>query len=369
MGVAERQKQVRAYRGQIVSPGRPTVAWRQDRVRFWVAIAAGKRTREAADAAGVSEPVAHRWFRDAGGVNPQLPPTVSNRYLSPLEREDIALWRAQGAGVREIARRLGRAPSTISRELRRNASTRTYRLEYKASTAQWHAERRARRPKTAKLATHDGLRTHVQDKLSGSIFAADGTRIGPVGPVWDGKNKPHRGDREWVTSWSPRQIAKRLPLDFPDDPAMRISHEAIYQGLYIPSRGGLERHRSWHLRRGRTKRMPRARTREQAWAHVTEDTLLSKRPQEAADRKTAGHWEGDLIIGLKRSAIATLVDRTTRFAILVHLPRQAGYGTIPPRKNGPALAGHGAISTKNALTATFSILPRSDASFVDLGSR
>ena len=102
MGVAQRQKQVRAYRGQIVSPGRPTVAWRQDRVRFWVAIAAGKKTREAAEPAGVSEPVAHRWFRDAGGANPQLPPAVSNRYLSPLEREDIALWRAQGAGVREF---------------------------------------------------------------------------------------------------------------------------------------------------------------------------------------------------------------------------------------------------------------------------
>ncbi|SJN10378.1 Mobile element protein [Leucobacter sp. 7(1)] len=111
------------------------------------------------------------------------------------------------------------------------------------------------------------------------------------------------------------------------------------------------------LRRGRTKRMPRARTRQQAWAHVTEDTVLSKRPEEATDRKTAGHWEGDLIIGLKRSAIATLVDRTTRFAMLVHLPRQAGYGIIPPRKNGPALAGYGAITTKNALTATFSTLP------------
>ena len=291
MSVWDKQKQVRAYRGQIVSPGRPSVAWRQDRVQFWVAIAAGKKTREAGAAAGVSEPVAHRWFRDAGGVNPQLPPTVSGRYLSPSERENIALWRAQGAGVREIAGRLGRAPSTISRELRRNASTRTYRLEYKASTAQWHAERRARRPKTAKLVTHDALRTYVQDKLSGSLFTADGTRIGPAGPAWDGKNKPHRGDREWVTAWSPRQIAKRLPIDFPSDPSMRISHEAIYQALYVEARGGLERHRSWHLRRGRTKRMPRARTGQQAWAHVTEDTVLSKRPKEATDRKTAGHWE------------------------------------------------------------------------------
>jgi hypothetical protein len=126
------------------------VAWRQDRVRFWAAIAAGAMTEDAATEAGVSSPVGFRWFRHAGGVNPQLPETVSGRYLSSDERENIALWRAQGAGVREIALRLRRAPSTISRELRRNASTRSYQVDYKASTAQWHAERRARRPKTAK---------------------------------------------------------------------------------------------------------------------------------------------------------------------------------------------------------------------------
>lgn len=359
MSVWDRQKRVRAYRGQIVSPGRPTIAWREDRVRFWAAIAEGKKTREAGETAGVSEPVSHRWFRDAGGVNPQLSPVVSGRYLSSAEREDIALWRAQGAGVREIAARLRRAPSTISRELRRNASTRTYRLEYKASTAQWHAERRARRPKTTKLLTHEALRTYVQDKLSGSITTANAQPVGPAGPTWDGKNKPHRGDREWVTAWSPQQIAKRLPIDFPGDPLMRISHETIYQALYIESRGGLERSQSWHLRRGRTKRMPRARTRQQAWAHVTDETVLSKRPDEATDRQIAGHWEGDLIIGLKRSAIATLIDRTTRYAMLVHLPRQVGYGVIPPRKNGPALAGYGAITMKSALTQTFSTLPTS----------
>ncbi|MEU7769632.1 helix-turn-helix domain-containing protein, partial [Nocardia sp. NPDC049190] len=151
MGVRERQRAVQLYRGQIPSPGRPTVAWREDRVRFWAAIARGVMTEDAAAEAGVSSPVGFRWFRHAGGVNPRLPQSVSGRYLSSAEREDIALWRAQGAGVREIARRLGRSPSTISRELRRNASTRTYRLEYKASTAQWHAERRARRPETAKL--------------------------------------------------------------------------------------------------------------------------------------------------------------------------------------------------------------------------
>jgi hypothetical protein len=149
MAYGPRQKKVREYRGQIPSPGRPTVAWREDRVRFWAAIARGVMTEDAAAGAGVSAPVAFRWFRHAGGVNPALPPTVSGRYLSFGEREDIAIWHAQKVSVREVARRLGRDPSTISRELRRNASTRTYRLDYKASIAQWHAERRARRPKVA----------------------------------------------------------------------------------------------------------------------------------------------------------------------------------------------------------------------------
>ena len=141
----ERQRAVQRYRGQVHSPGRPTVAWRADRVRFWAAIARGVKTEVAAAEAGVSAPVAFRWFRHAGGVNPRLAAAVSGRFLSFAEREEIALFRVQGVGVREIARRLGRCPSTISRELRRNASTRTWRLEYKASIAQWHAERRARR--------------------------------------------------------------------------------------------------------------------------------------------------------------------------------------------------------------------------------
>lgn len=153
----ERQREVQLYRGQVPSPGRPTVAWREDRVRFWAAIARGVMTEDAAVEAGVSSPVAFRWFRHAGGVNPCLAPTVSGRYLSFSEREDIAMFRAQGLGVREIARRLGRSPSTVSRELRRNASTRTWRLEYKASIAQWHAERRARRPKAASSSRTPGF--------------------------------------------------------------------------------------------------------------------------------------------------------------------------------------------------------------------
>jgi transposase len=158
MTMRERQRQVQLYRGQIPSPGRPTVAWREDRVRFWAVIGRGASSEDAAREIGVSPAVGSRWFRPAGGVTPNLPPAVSGRYLSFAEREDIAIWHAQQAGVREIARRLGRSPSTISRELRRNASTRTWRLDYRASTAQWHAERRARRPKVSKLAADEVAR-------------------------------------------------------------------------------------------------------------------------------------------------------------------------------------------------------------------
>jgi transposase-like protein len=205
----ERQREVQLYRGQIPSPGRPTVAWRQDRVNFWAAISRGAKTEEAAVEAGVSSPVAFRWFRHSGGVNPCLPATVSGRFLSFSEREDIALFRAQGAGVREIARQLGRSPSTISRELRRNASTRTFRLEYKATIAQWHAERRACRPKVAKLAMNDRLRAYVQERLSGEVRGPDRHVLGPEGPEWKGRNKPHRGDRRWVQGWSPDEVVVR----------------------------------------------------------------------------------------------------------------------------------------------------------------
>jgi IS30 family transposase len=259
--------------------------------------------------------------------------------------------------VREIARRLERAPSTISRELRRNASTRTFRLEYKASIAQWHAERRARRPKVAKLAEHDQLRAYVQDRLCGVIRAPDGRVVGPAGPKWKGRNKPHRGDRRWVQGWSPEQIAKRLPVDFPDDGSMRISHEAIYQALYVQGRGALQRELVACLRTGRALRVPRARARQKAWAHVTPEVMISERPAEAEDRAVPGHWEGDLLIGLERSAIGTLVERTTRLTMLIHLPREEGFGVLPRRKNGPALAGYGAVTMKNALASAMSSLP------------
>jgi Helix-turn-helix domain len=174
MTMRERQRQVQLYRGQVPSAGRPTTAWRQDRVRYWAAITRGAGSEDAACGIGVSQAVGTRWFRQAGGVAANLRPAVSGRFLSFAEREDIAVWHAEKAGVREIARRLGRAPSTISRELRRNASTRTWRLDYRASTAQWHAERRARRPKVSKLAADGRLREYVQDRLGGAVTRPDG---------------------------------------------------------------------------------------------------------------------------------------------------------------------------------------------------
>ena len=353
----ERQREVQLYRGQVPSPGRPTVAWREDRVRFWAAVARGLKTEDAAGEAGVSSPVAFRWFRHAGGVNPCLSAMVSGRYLSFGEREEIALLRAQGRGVREIARQLKRSPSTISRELRRNASTRTWRLEYKASIAQWHAERRARRPKLAKLVANERLRAYVQDRLSGAVRGPGGRSVGPPGRRWNGKNTPHRGDRRWVQGWSPEQVARRLRIDFPDDQSMRISHEAIYQALYVQGRGALKRELVACLRTGRALRVPRARARQKAWAHVTAEVMISERPAEADDRAVPGHWEGDLLIGLERSAIGTLVERTTRFTLLIHLPREDGYGTVPRTKNGPALAGYGALTMKNVLASTMTSLP------------
>jgi IS30 family transposase len=164
-----------------------------------------------------------------------------------------------------------------------------------------------------------------------------------------------------VQGWSPEQISKRLKAEFPDDASMRISHEAIYQALYVQGRGALQRELVACLRTGRALRVPRARSKQKTWAHVTPDVLLSERPAEAADRAVPGHWEGDLIIGLERSAIGTVVERTTRFTMLIHLPREEGWGVIPRTKNGPPLAGYGAITMKDALAASMTTLPSSSA--------
>jgi IS30 family transposase len=339
------------------SPGTPPIR-REFEQAFWRRVAEGLTSEDAAVAVGVSGPVGSRWFRDRGGMPSISLDAPTGRYLSFVEREEIALLKAQGHGVREIARRIGRAPSTISRELRRNAATRGGKLKYRAGVAQWKAELAARRPRTAKLVENRRLHQYVQERLAGEVRSPDGTVVGgPTTAPWKGRNKPRRQDRRWVLAWSPEQISNRLKLDFPDDESMRISHEAIYQALYIEGRGALKRELVACLRTGRALRVPRARARSKPGAHVTSDVMISERPAEVEDRAVPGHWEGDLIIGLQRSAIGTVVERQTRFTMLVHLPRENGYGVIVPVKNGPALGGYGAVSMNKALASTMTTMP------------
>jgi IS30 family transposase len=158
-------------------------------------------------------------------------------------------------------------------------------------------------------------------------------------------------------AWSPEQIAQRLRHDFPGDETMQISHEAIYQALYVQGRGGLRRELVACLRTGRALRVPQARSRGRGKQFVTPEILISQRPAEADDRAVPGHWEGDLILGLGSSAIGTLVERTTRFTMLLHLPRMRGHGEVPSVKNGPALAGHGAQAVRDAIATSITTLP------------
>ena len=357
MAARRRRAADRAGRCPMRSPGRPPVGRREHRQRFWAAIARGLSSEDAGVAAGVSAPVGVRWFRESGGMDPLAAAPLSGRYLSFAEREEVAVLRARACGVREIARQLDRSPSTISRELRRNAATRGGRMEYRATTAQWHADRRARRPKVAKLAANDTLRNDVQDRLAGVIATPDGTAVPGPDVRWIGRRHGRRKDRRWAAAWSPEQIANRLRIDFPDDEAMRTSHEAIYQALYVQGRGGLRRELTACLRTGRALRVPRARTRGRGKHFVTPQVMISQRPADAEDRAVPGHWEGDLILGLDSSAIGTLVERTTRFTLLLQLPRMQGHGQ-PRVHNGPALAGHGAEAVRDAIAATITTLPQ-----------
>jgi IS30 family transposase len=344
------------------SPGRPQVAGRDEQSRFWRGIGAGLSSEEAALEAGVSQPVGYRLFRKAGGMPPAMfrssAKPLSGRYLSFAEREEIALLKVQGHSMQEIGRRLARSASTISRELRRNAATRSGGLEYRATTAQWHADRSACRPKLTKLALNKTLRTYVEERLAGVVVAPSGASVpGPVVP-WNGRRHGPRRDRRWAKAWSPEQIARRLAIDFPDDNTMRISHEAIYQALFVQGRGTLRRELTACLRTGRVLRVPRARVKRRGKGFVSPEIMISQRPAEATDRAVPGHWEGDLILGLGSSAIGTLVERTTRFTMLLHLPRLMGHGEAPRIKNGPALAGHGAEAVRDAITRTIITLPQ-----------
>ena len=272
--------------------GRPA-APRALQAQFWEGMRSGLGIQEAGQAAGVSPVLAFKWFKQAGGVKSNGPRPAVGRYLSVAEREEIAVGLASGESVRAIAARLGRAPSTVSREVRRNSRGRRY---YRALAAQGQAQWRAARPKTAKLAGNALLRGWVQDRLE--------------------------------QRWSPEQISVMLKREFPDDAEMRVSHEAIYQAIYVQGRGALRRELAVCLRTGRALRKPRRKDGERR-GKIPGMVMISERPAEAADRAVPGHWEGDLIIGKNgKSAIGTLVERSTRFVLLLHLPGGHGAGQV-----------------------------------------
>ena len=278
------------------------------RRRFWLLIAEGLPTEEASDRVGVSRFCGLTWFRKGGGMSPVSLAEPSARYLSLEEREEIALGRARKESVRHIARRLERSPSTISRELRRNRPGAGG--VYRATLAQSKAEQRARRPKTSKLADNPRLHAQVQLMLE-----------------------------QWM---SPEQISGRLPLLFPDDEDMRISTEVIYLSLYVQGRGALRRELTKCLRTGRALRRPRRRVdRRTQRQRIPDMVMISERPAEVEDRAVPGDWEGDLITGAEnKSAIGTLVERKTRFTLLLHLPN-----------------GHGADAVQAAIVDAMADLP------------
>jgi transposase, IS30 family len=263
---------------------------REVRREFWGLVRGGLTPAQAAVELGVSRAAGNKWFRDAGGVLPRVdacPEDPSRRTITLAERESIGLLRAAGMGVRAIARELGRQPGVISKELARNTNRAG---AYRPLAAQSRAEQRARRAKPAKLARPGPLRDFVVAGLK--------------------------------EAWSPVQISNVLRMEFPDDPAMRVCPETIYQALYVQSRGALRRDLAAKLRSGRATRKPRRpTTHEERRGRLAGTISISERPAEVADRAVPGHWEGDLIMGRENgSAIGTLVERSTRFVLLVHLP-------------------------------------------------
>ncbi|MGH3869036.1 MAG: IS30 family transposase [Pseudonocardiaceae bacterium] len=274
----------------------------RDRVRvFWRARLEGVSFEEAVVRAGVSVTAGRRWVVEAGGMVPGDLDGGCGRYLSLEEREEIALGRAGDLSIRVIAARLGRAPSTVSRELRRNRTVRqTGRgkgscsgIRYRAGLAQAKAEERARRPKPRKLATCAPVLAVVKAGLA--------------------------------KRWSPEQISRVLRRDFADRPEMWVSHETIYQELYVQGRGELRRELTRCLRTGRALRRSRRIPDQRGRRGIPGKVMISERPAEAEDRAVPGHGEGDLITGKDNaSAIGTLVERSTRFVMLLHLPGRHG---------------------------------------------
>jgi transposase, IS30 family len=277
---------------------------RELRRQFWLLIRSGRLRSQAAWDLGLERGTGERWFRQAGGVIPvHVLQPLSRRYLSHDEREEIFAGVERGESIRGIARRLGRAPSTVLRELRRNMdgmyrtrwrlANRTGRprvrpYDYRPSLAQKRAEQMRARPKPAKLAGNEPLRELVQAKLE----------------------RRH----------SPKQIAVWLRRQFPQQLEMWVSHETIYRSIYVQGRGALRRELAVCLRTGRALRKPHRKAEERR-GRIPGMVSISERPAEVEDRAVPGHWEGDLILGKDgKSAIGTLVERSTRFVMLLHLP-------------------------------------------------
>ncbi len=282
----------------------------EKQARFWVSIAAGSTLQAACDAVGVNRRTGRRWRQATGGQVPRKKPEPSGRYLSLDERLRIADLHIAGNDVRAIAAAIARSPSTVSRELRRNGPQPGARSvgKYAPYAAQKRAELRARRPKANKF-EDPVLASLVQEKL--------------------------------CVKWSPEQISNHLRAAFPGKEEMQVSPETIYQALYVQGRGHLRADLHQHLRTGRAVRRPRRSTTKGPSGKIPDMIMISERPAEVEDRAVPGHYEGDLILGSNcRSAIGTLVERQTRFTMLVHLPH-----------------GHGAIAVRDGLLATITALP------------
>jgi IS30 family transposase len=263
----------------------------QDEV--WARWRQGESLRLIARRLGKRGPSVRAFVLQTGGVQRQ-PPRRPPRCLSVAEREEISRGVAAGEPCRQIAARLGRAPSTVSRELVRNGG----RHRYRAQPADAAAYRRAQRPKPAKLVTEPRLRAVVEAKLA--------------------------------LRWSPQQIAGWLPLAYPQDPVMRVSHETIYLSLFVQSRGALRRELQRCLRTGRAMRYPRGKRLPSGRGQLRNTLHISQRPAEAADRAVPGHWEGDLVFGRRPSAVGTLVERHSRYVLLFPLPNGFTAGSMRP---------------------------------------
>ena len=223
-------------------------------------------------------------IRRRGGISP-IPAHRAARALTPVEREIIERSVAAGVSCRSMARLLGRAPSTITREIARNGQRTAKRRTYTAATAEARAWRAARRPQTCVLATNAALGILVATKLK--------------------------------ADWSPTQIVGWLERTYPEDLTMRVSAETIYRSLYVQARGVLRKELATHLRRGRSVRRAQGRAGPGGRGQIVGAISISARPPESADRAVPGHWEGDLLAGSDQSYIATLVERSSRFVVLV----------------------------------------------------